>query len=267
MKKRNNIININNKQPCLIIAHRGASAHREGNTLDAFKLAIDHGVDAVEMDIRQTKDGHIIVMHNGKIRKGRRKIPIKKLTLKQIASLTGSALLLNDVVKILKSKTILDIDIKEPGLEKKLIALLRRHRIKRNQVMINCGRINVLEEVRRYWPDAPLVLSFVVFGGVDIANRKVLSAIVAAISASVRRVVLRRFVRKAINHKLYGVSLPYTFIHKRLVETFHKNGIRVYAWPPRSETSMRKLLALGVDGIKTGRTDLLVAEVKKYKNE
>jgi glycerophosphoryl diester phosphodiesterase len=47
-----------------VVAHRGASAYRPENTLSAFKLALDFGVDAVEMDVRVTADGKAIIMHD-----------------------------------------------------------------------------------------------------------------------------------------------------------------------------------------------------------
>ncbi len=47
-----------------VIAHRGASAHRHENTLEAFRLAAGHGADAVELDVRRTADGVLVVHHD-----------------------------------------------------------------------------------------------------------------------------------------------------------------------------------------------------------
>jgi glycerophosphoryl diester phosphodiesterase len=48
----------------LILAHRGASAHAEGNTLAAFRLAVAHGADGVELDVRFTADDRVVVHHD-----------------------------------------------------------------------------------------------------------------------------------------------------------------------------------------------------------
>ena len=48
----------------LIIAHRGASGLVPENTLAAFSKAIDIGVDRIEMDLRQTIDGEVVVLHD-----------------------------------------------------------------------------------------------------------------------------------------------------------------------------------------------------------
>ncbi|HBY09528.1 MAG TPA: glycerophosphodiester phosphodiesterase, partial [Chloroflexi bacterium] len=47
-----------------IFAHRGASAYAPENTLAAFKLAVDQGADAIELDAKLCADGQIIVIHD-----------------------------------------------------------------------------------------------------------------------------------------------------------------------------------------------------------
>jgi lysophospholipase D len=46
------------------IAHRGGGWHAPENTLQAFKRAVDRGCHMLEMDVRMTKDKHIIVCHD-----------------------------------------------------------------------------------------------------------------------------------------------------------------------------------------------------------
>ena len=48
----------------LVIAHRGRSGVAPENTLEAFRRAIDAGADAIELDVRLTKDGHVAVIHD-----------------------------------------------------------------------------------------------------------------------------------------------------------------------------------------------------------
>jgi glycerophosphoryl diester phosphodiesterase len=47
-----------------VIAHRGASAHAPENTLPAFELAVQYGADAFELDVRLTRDGAPVVVHD-----------------------------------------------------------------------------------------------------------------------------------------------------------------------------------------------------------
>ena len=51
----------------LILAHRGASAYAPENTLAAFDLAVEMGAPAVETDVRATADGHLVLLHDGRV--------------------------------------------------------------------------------------------------------------------------------------------------------------------------------------------------------
>ncbi len=76
----------------LAAAHRGASRLAPENTLAAIRKALDLGADIIEMDVRQTKDDHLILMHNSDVShttdgKGK----VSDLTLEQIKSLDAGS--------------------------------------------------------------------------------------------------------------------------------------------------------------------------------
>jgi glycerophosphoryl diester phosphodiesterase len=48
----------------VVVAHRGASAHAPENTMDAFRLAVEMGADAIELDVHATRDGKLAVIHD-----------------------------------------------------------------------------------------------------------------------------------------------------------------------------------------------------------
>ena len=50
--------------PVLNIAHRGAAARAPENTFAAYDLALEHGADYIEQDVRMTKDGVLVVFHD-----------------------------------------------------------------------------------------------------------------------------------------------------------------------------------------------------------
>jgi glycerophosphoryl diester phosphodiesterase len=50
-----------------VVAHRGASAHRPEHTLTAYELALQEGADGVECDVRLTRDGHLVCVHDRRI--------------------------------------------------------------------------------------------------------------------------------------------------------------------------------------------------------
>jgi glycerophosphoryl diester phosphodiesterase len=48
----------------VIVAHRGASRQAPENTMEAFRLAVDAGADAIELDVHLTSDGQLAVIHD-----------------------------------------------------------------------------------------------------------------------------------------------------------------------------------------------------------
>jgi len=47
-----------------VYAHRGDSAHAPDNSIEAFTLAVEAGADGIELDVRRTADGHLIIAHD-----------------------------------------------------------------------------------------------------------------------------------------------------------------------------------------------------------
>lgn len=57
----------NDPRAPIVIAHRGASAYAPENTIAAFNLAVEMGFDLIENDVRRTRDGAIVVSHDGSL--------------------------------------------------------------------------------------------------------------------------------------------------------------------------------------------------------
>ncbi len=55
--------------PCTVIAHRGASRERPENTLEAIRLALEEGAHAVEIDLKRTADGVVVLMHDATVKR------------------------------------------------------------------------------------------------------------------------------------------------------------------------------------------------------
>ncbi|MBI5421913.1 glycerophosphodiester phosphodiesterase, partial [Candidatus Peregrinibacteria bacterium] len=51
----------------LLVGHRGAPAYEPENTIRSLKKAFELGANGVEFDIRQTKDGQIVLMHDSRL--------------------------------------------------------------------------------------------------------------------------------------------------------------------------------------------------------
>jgi len=72
----------------LVIGHRGASASAPENTLAAFNLALEQGADGIELDVRLSADGRLVVIHDTRVDRTTDGIgEVANLTLSQIQSL------------------------------------------------------------------------------------------------------------------------------------------------------------------------------------
>lgn len=128
----------------IIIAHRGAG-HRQTkttskslrkiknvvyeNSLEGFEKAIEIGAEAIEFDLRCTKDGVIVVHHN--IHLKRSSVPIRELTfdrLQRLAEKRGYHIpTLEETLKKLSGRIALDIEIKRSGFEKEAVDIVRKY--------------------------------------------------------------------------------------------------------------------------------------------
>ena len=76
----------------LRVGHRGAKAYEPENTLRSFKKAIELGVDAVELDVRRTKDDEIVIIHDANVDKTTNgEGLVSELTLKEIKQFVNTA--------------------------------------------------------------------------------------------------------------------------------------------------------------------------------
>ena len=120
--------------PCLVIAHRGARGatapnQPADNTLEAFEAAIDLGADMIELDVRRTRDGHLVVFHDARVKT----VPTSLLRYEalRIKGTKSRPPLLEDVLMLTKDRIALNLEVKEAGYVEETIALLRPFGLKR----------------------------------------------------------------------------------------------------------------------------------------
>src|SRR5690554_851116 len=129
----------------LIIAHRGASGIAPENTLTAFQKAIEIGVDRIEMDLRQTIDGEVVVIHDKTIvRTTNGWGSVRKMSLKKLKSYSAGSWFnpdfidekvptFREVLELVQGKTQLLLEVKDgspyhQGIEKNIIELVNEYK-------------------------------------------------------------------------------------------------------------------------------------------
>ena len=162
----------------LVIAHRGDSAHRPENTLASFESALTVGADLIELDIQRTRDGQVVVLHDGTLERttdGRGKVFEK--TLAEVKAVSAGyperfesryaserVPTLPEALDLLKGRTRVMIEIKkesvtaedaDDGIEALVVADVRRAGIAKDVVLISFERRALLRcrarapEIRR----------------------------------------------------------------------------------------------------------------------
>ena len=122
------------KNKPIILAHRGVSALAHENTIDAFDIAVELKCDAIELDIRKTKDNQLVVHHDPSTKKNRKSL--KKLTYNEIIKFNRESDFqiptFEETCKHLAGKIALDIELKESGYEGLVVETALRYYRKEN---------------------------------------------------------------------------------------------------------------------------------------
>jgi glycerophosphoryl diester phosphodiesterase len=135
----------------LIVAHRGAWGAAPQNSLEAFERAIALGCDGIELDVRRTADGRLVIVHDARV--GGR--PVARLEHRQLQARmkVGQAPLLEDVLELVAGRITVDVEIKEDGYVDQVMAVVARH-LAPDRYVVTSFRDAVLPAVKRARPDA-----------------------------------------------------------------------------------------------------------------
>lgn len=212
------------------IGHRGAPAHRPENTLSSFSCALEMGVDMIEMDLRLTKDNHVIVMHDGDVRRttswtGK----VSDLTLEEIRKLDAGngekVPTLIDVIKRFKNKCLFGFDIVSLDVIEPLVMAIQDYNIVESSTIHSSG-MHLLKWVRVLDPGITSVASFK-----ELTFRK--DSIVTAAELGA-----------VFNPKLM-------FVSRNLIRLAHKFDMRIFTWTLNRKETVQILKKWGIDGIAT----------------
>lgn len=247
----------------LVIAHRGGDHLRPENTLAAFQHALELGSDVLEMDIRLTQDRIPVVFHDesvGRTTDGRGFV--HEMTLAQVKSLDAGYHFRSPVSD--RRFPFRGAGISVPTLEEVFQAFARVPmiiEIKPRQKEAVDPVAALIERFQRW--DITMVASF--HGSVlQAARSRYPRMLTSASPAQVRNLWLltRIGMGRFYQSEMWALQVPefYGRLHiadDRFVRAARYLGIPVHVWTVDEIDPMQRLIALGVDGIITGRPDRL----------
>jgi glycerophosphoryl diester phosphodiesterase len=218
----------------LRIGHRGARAYEPENTLRSFSKALEIGVDAIELDVRKTRDNYLVVIHDADVKRTTNgKGLVADLTLKEIKELStekGEKIpTLEEAFELLDNKVKILIELKEQGYEEKVLSTIHSKNVLKN-VIIASFLEPALAKTRE--------LDKQIETGLIYAKHP--NPIKAALELKAN----------------YLISL-YRFTHTANVQKAHENGLKVIVWTINTAEEAAEYAKKGVDGIATDKPDIL----------
>jgi glycerophosphoryl diester phosphodiesterase len=209
----------------LLLGHRGAKAYAPENTIEAFQLALQHGCDGFEFDVRLTADGQALVCHDPKFKR----IAIARAERRSLPELPT----LEDVLESFADRAFLDIELKVAGLERITLELLQRHSCKRGCI-VTSFLPEVLHEAHAIEVNAPL--------GLICRNRKQIAP--------------------ASSLPLSSIVLHASLVSRELTGSFRDRGIPVLVWGADRAKEMRSIVEAGAEALIIDDTRLAIETLR-----
>ena len=257
-----------NPDKFLVIAHRGGRSLGPENTLYTYRNAVALGVDVLEMDVRSTSDGQLIILHDDTVARTTNATgPVENYSLVDLKKLDAAYRwspdkgqtfpLRNKGVKIPTlaevfnafPQTKMNLEIKDPRSStiRSLCRSIRDHHMTK-KVMVASFDADSLKEFRSL---CPLVATST--GGSE-----------ALLFYGLQKV----YLEAAYGPDAQALQVTESFrdlrvVNRRFIEAAHARNMRVQVWTVNDVDAMRRLLNLGVDGIMTDYPQRLLDLLKE----
>lgn len=237
-----------------VIAHRGASAYAPENTLAAFRKAVELGADILELDIHQSKDSQLVVIHDGTVdRTTNGKGSVRDLGIAELRQFDAGSWFspafaaeriptLEEVFAAVPDSTILLIELKGssekyPGIERRVVDLIHR-RDAEHRLIMKSFDAKVLERLRGLDPAIPrlrIIVTEIPFLGLIVGHKLEFGTV---LDDSVQY----------IQRHWFGLS-------KGFIQEAHERGYKVFVWDVNDRDRMEEMILKGIDGIETDHPD------------
>ncbi|WP_382350115.1 glycerophosphodiester phosphodiesterase [Lederbergia graminis] len=226
-----------------ITAHSGCMNTRQ-NSHASVLAGIREGADMMEVDIRATKDDHVVLYHDESIitsdgSKLLRELPYEAL---------NDVILLENVLPYIKmNNRTINLDVKEDNAIAPMIRIIE-HFDMQNQVLITGCEKERAAFIKAHYPTYKVLLnaSFALFETCDYSS------------------YVQQTIADAIDSKSDGINIHYQHCREELLESAKANRLPVYVWTVDQPTDMVKFMQLGVQSITTNNVKTLVHLRNEY---
>ncbi|RLG78945.1 MAG: glycerophosphodiester phosphodiesterase [Thermoprotei archaeon] len=230
------VIECLSKKPFSVIGHRGAAGRAPENTLKAVEYGIKVGADVVEVDVRSTRDGVLVVFHDQDLLRltgiNKRLRELEYPWIEENVRVKGEHIpKLDEVLEAVKDRVCLFVEVKEPDTTRKVVKTLLQHRILGSTALIS-------------FYDEALVEA-----------RSIAKNIVTGL-------IYSKPPGRVLDAKKLGakIALPhYRIASAKANSLVHRLGLKVVVWTVNSEKDALETYRKGADGIASDYPDLMVS--------
>jgi glycerophosphoryl diester phosphodiesterase len=227
-----------------ISAHRGGNEHGPGGTYEAYQNALAIRADYGEFDVRQTRDGILVAVHEERTRRGLRGQPVATVSYSRLCQLAGFEVpQVAEVMRLLAGRARAHVDLKETGCAT-AVTRLGVEMLGPAGMLVTTGDRGALAAVKREFPAVPTGLTMGSCG----LGRALRFPARPARAAALSRAELAR------------AGMPdWAVIHRRLARAevlarYQRQGIRTMVWTVNADGDLARWVAApGVDALVTDR--------------
>ncbi|MBT8765520.1 glycerophosphodiester phosphodiesterase [Metapseudomonas boanensis] len=244
----------------LVIAHRGGRGLWPENTLFAFERASDLKVDMLEMDVRRTRDGELVVLHDAEVdRTTNGSGKLADLSLAEAQALDagyrwsadggeshpyrGQGIRIPTLAEVLErfpeKPKVVEIKVPDIGLEEQLCDLLTEHG-QRDKALVGSFYERSLKRFREVCPEVA-----------TSAGPTSVRLLVALDWIGLGRLITPSYHALQIPEHSGGLDVATA----GLMETAQQRGLNVQMWTINEQPAMQRLLDMGAHGLITDYPD------------
>ncbi len=225
----------------IVFGHRGAAGHFPENTLRSIEIALDHGVDGVEIDVRMLDDA-IIVLHDETVdRTTSGNGHYKSLSLDALRGLDAGGgeriPMLSEVVELIDGRIDLNVEVKEPRIAVPVIEDLLSHTIARkswrSRLLLSSFDVTTTYELARHHGDMRLGVLYEDGFETALARAKTLDA--------------------------YSLHMSIRSLDRSKVERAHEANIAVLVYTVNEADDILRCAEARADGVFSDYPDRIVA--------
>ena len=217
----------------LNMAHRGASGYRPDNSIAAFEYAAELGADMVELDVRKTKDGVIVVIHDGTITYNGKKYAVTSLTMDQLRIANPNICTLDEALACIAATDMeVMIEFKVSGIEQDVLDLVGANGLD-GRAKYGSFTLSVINRVKALQPSAETIY---IINNAD---------------------TLKKVVTNPQSYSASIISVSTAILKANDIYRLHLGDKQVVAWTINTRSEIQRYIEMGVDGITTNFPDYM----------